>query len=242
MAADGNILGQLPPGVSGGYYDLRINTRTGPLSDKRVRQAISLATDRPAVSVSLFGLMAVFDNTIGSDSPFFNPDAPSFAVRDVERAKALLAEAGYPDGVDLGNILIHTGLGLAYETIPVILQQQWAEAGITVGLEPMEVGGWVTRVAEEHDFAIAHSGGVAKPDVYDRLQHPYGKANRGRMGWDESSPEGAAFYELLDRARSIAGTRRSTSRPSATSRRWRWMERRTSSSEGLLLHRRCERR
>ena len=203
VQSDGMVIGQLPPGVRGPYYDLRINTRTGPLSDKRVRQALSLAIDRPAVSESLFGLMPVFDNTIGPESPFFNPDAPSFAVRDVERAKALLAEAGYPDGVDIGNILIHLDLGLAYENIPVILQQQWAEAGITVGLETLDLGTWVIRVAQEHDFDIGHSGGSPKPDPFDQIEHPYAKSNRGRTAWDES-PEGAAFYELLERARTIA--------------------------------------
>ena len=57
VASDGNVIAELPPGVNGPYYDLRINTRAerldgsvNPLGDKRVRQALSLATDRPALS------------------------------------------------------------------------------------------------------------------------------------------------------------------------------------------------
>jgi len=211
IQADGNVLAVLPPGVSGPYYDLRINTRkerldgsTNPLGDVRVRQALSLAMDRPGVSEALFGLMPIFDNTIGPDSPFFNPDAPSFAVRDVERAKALLTEAGYPDGVDIGSLLIHANLGLAYEIIPVLLQQHWAEAGITVALESMDVGSWVVRVATDQDFDLANSGGSPKPDAFDLIEHPWAKSQELRTGWGLSSPEGAAFYELLAEARTLA--------------------------------------
>ena len=76
-----------------------MRTDTGPFADKRVRQAMALTLDRPALVAGLFRGQA----EIGNDSPI-SPLYPSAdpAVpqrhKDLDRAKALLAEAGVPNG------------------------------------------------------------------------------------------------------------------------------------------------
>ena len=79
---------------------LAMNTTKGPLKDKRVRQAIAYAIDRN------FILKAIMQGTakealtgIHPDSPFYEPDVNPYAV-DLDKANALLDEAGFPRGDD----------------------------------------------------------------------------------------------------------------------------------------------
>ena len=63
------------------------------------------------------------------EMPYYKPDPAA--------AKKLLAEAGYPDGIDLGNYIVVAANPLDVACAQ-ILQQQWPEAGITVEITPME--------------------------------------------------------------------------------------------------------
>src|SRR6185312_14118645 len=56
---------------------------------------------------------------------------------DAAAAKKLLAEAGYPDGIDLGDYIVVAANPLDVSCAQ-ILQQQWAQAGIKVAIKPME--------------------------------------------------------------------------------------------------------
>jgi peptide/nickel transport system substrate-binding protein len=84
---------------SSAHEELSMRCDTAPFTDPRVRQAIALTLNRPAIIDALFQGYA----DIGNDSPF----APVFAstdtsvaqrVRDIAQAKALLAAAGHPSG------------------------------------------------------------------------------------------------------------------------------------------------
>lgn len=77
---------------------LAFNTKKAPLDDKRVRQAIAYATDRDFIVNALFlGIATPALNGIHPGSPFYNPDVNPYDF-DVDRANALLDEAGHaPD-------------------------------------------------------------------------------------------------------------------------------------------------
>ena len=75
-----------------------------PWNDVRVRQAMSLAIDRPGVNRIIYNDP---DGWTGNDTHMNGVNAeflPRPVERDVEQARALLAEAGYPDGIDLPAI------------------------------------------------------------------------------------------------------------------------------------------
>lgn len=107
-------------------------TDTKPFDDNRVRQAMKLAVDRPALVQSvLLGYGEVGnDNPVPLGSPYAFAAAPP--ARDVAEAKRLLAEAGYPDGL---TVELRTAEG-----VPGMLKmaqafaQMVAEAGITVNV------------------------------------------------------------------------------------------------------------
>jgi peptide/nickel transport system substrate-binding protein len=80
---------------------LGANTARPPFDDPRVRQAVAYAVDRQAyVDTVLFGYGKPMDGGSIPESNWAYADLHTYAERDLDKAKALLAEAGYPDGLD----------------------------------------------------------------------------------------------------------------------------------------------
>ena len=131
-------------GITASYMTVIFNTREGPMSDVRVRKAVQLAVDSDAINSAIyFGLGEVSCNPILESHWAYLPfECPE---RDVEKAKALLAEAGYgPDNP----------LQLKYmpENIPVtqkmaeVIQQNLAEAGIEMEIVIVDSPTWLDKV------------------------------------------------------------------------------------------------
>ncbi|MGI6784567.1 MAG: ABC transporter substrate-binding protein [Aminivibrio sp.] len=120
----------------------QINTTAGDaLADKRVRQALSYAMDRETM------IIAAYDEIAQPAYSMFNADSVfgGFTVEELEaagiptyqydpdKAKSLLAEAGYPNGLDIGNILCITGS--YWEKMSTVFQANLADIGVKVGIE-----------------------------------------------------------------------------------------------------------
>ena len=115
---------------------LGINTAEGSTADVRVRRALSLGTDRRAViDTVLFGYGEVGTKISCGKVPYgwcedADPPLP-YHEYDPDQAKALLAEAGYPDGLDL---TMQVSLPLDIQTAE-ILQEQWSAIGVNLSIE-----------------------------------------------------------------------------------------------------------
>ena len=118
---------------SSAHQELSMRCDTAPFSDPRVRQAIALTLNRPAVVDALFQGYA----DIGNDSPF----APVFAstnisvaqrVQDVSEARALLAAAGHPSGF---TAQLTTQQYLELPQYAQIVAQAAASIGVTIQLK-----------------------------------------------------------------------------------------------------------
>jgi peptide/nickel transport system substrate-binding protein len=93
-------IGNYVPGV-GSLNHLQFNMAHPVISDLRVRQAIAYAIDRDFVTEQLHqGSTMELLGGIHPSSPFYNADVERYDV-DLDKARALLAEAGYADGLDL---------------------------------------------------------------------------------------------------------------------------------------------
>ena len=106
------------------------------VGDPLVREALELAMDKQAIVDMVAGGYAVpvdtYVNTIHGD--LCNTDIK--VTQDIEKAKKLMADAGYANGVE---ITMNTAAGNAiYENIATILQAQWAQIGVTLKIEPLE--------------------------------------------------------------------------------------------------------
>lgn len=131
-----------------GFDLIRLRADTEPGNDPRVIQALKLATDRQAI----FMLVQQGYGAVGRDSPigplyasYYTEETP-LPERDVEAARQLLAEAGYEDGLQFD---LHTPDTGNRPDLAVVIQEQWAAAGIDVNVivEPESVyygdDGWL---------------------------------------------------------------------------------------------------
>jgi len=106
--------------------------RQAPFDDVRVRQALSYAIDRDAVNEALLdGRGEVMWGLWSSASRFHDPTLEDHYAYDPERARALLAEAGYADGfsADIGGTPTPIVTRFAE-----VLQQQWGEVGVRLNI------------------------------------------------------------------------------------------------------------
>lgn len=184
--------------VPGGYYEIFVNTREKPWSDKRVRQALSYAIDRPKVKKVLPGIFTPASNPVPGNRDAFSDAAASFDAQNVAKAKQLLADAGHPNGFDAGELYVYSDAGADYGVLAQVIQDSAAKAGITMKIRTVDLATWADTVLAKEKYGIALGGAVPKPTDYDYIAHTWGKALGAATGWQEQAPE---FYRLLASAR-----------------------------------------
>ena len=117
----------LQTGVSGLAQAQALNGN--PLSDVRVRQAISYAIDRNLITESVFGGYAVPADGLLPNGPFKSPNLNKYPY-DPEKAKALLAEAGWDSSRTLEMVYYYDDQITA--DLMAVLQSQLADVGINM--------------------------------------------------------------------------------------------------------------
>lgn len=149
-----------------GFDLVRLRADRAPGNDPRVMQAMKLAVDREAI----FQAVQLGYGSVGRDSPIgplyeaYYSEATPLPARDVAAAQALLAEAGYADGLSLD---LHVPDSGGRPDLAVVLKEQLTEAGfdINVIVEPESVyygdNGWL-----EVDFGITGWGSRPVPQFY----------------------------------------------------------------------------
>ena len=194
LQEDPNIIVDTAPQLS--YDYLGVNLTREPFTDVRVRQAIAYAMDREQLcDAGFFGLCDTLYEPVGDGSPW-NFDYRPYE-RDVEKAKELLAEAGYPDGFEM-ELLPTTQYG---ETVRAaqVLQQQLAEIGIEASINAPEWSEWLELEGNfMYDAYICNWNGLIDADQYYYLQH---RTDQVFNFTGYSNPE---FDELVEQGRSIS--------------------------------------
>jgi peptide/nickel transport system substrate-binding protein len=109
------------------------------LDDPLVRQALAHATDRQAiVDVVTFGHGIVANSFVPIGAQFYNPENPARQF-DLERARALMAEAGV--GSLSFELMIQAG-DRVEEQIAVLLQEQWKAIGVDISIRRVDPSQW----------------------------------------------------------------------------------------------------
>jgi len=117
---------------------ITLNNREAPLNDVRVRQALSYAIDRQALIDSVnFGVGTPAKGFRAPGTLYYNDQLVGWPL-DVEKAKSLLAEAGYPNGFNL-TMEIVTGREM-HQQIATLVKDMWAKIGVNLTIVPLESG------------------------------------------------------------------------------------------------------
>jgi peptide/nickel transport system substrate-binding protein len=131
------------------YYWLGINVEHPKFQDIRVRHAVQYALDIPAILDAAF--FGVVDRATGyqSASSLGHRDANLIEQRDLNKARALLAEAGVPDGFQTTLTIINATL---WTDIAQVIQANLAEVGIEVEILTYDSGAfWTLGIESEGD-------------------------------------------------------------------------------------------
>ena len=171
--------------------------QTNPIyQNKKLREAIAYAIDNQTfVDVVFRGSAVAGDSPLPKASPAYNENVKKYN-QDIEKAKKLLAEAGYPNGLDIELWCMDDGPRV---DMCVIIQDQLKKIGINVEIKIFEFGAYVSKTAlpnKELYFLSWNSSGdgdVALYPLFHSSQH--------------GAPGNRSFYsnkevdKLLDKAR-----------------------------------------
>ena len=146
---------------------LYLNNAVAPLNDVRVRQALCYATDVPQIIDFVCNGAGVATGTsmYPAFTRYFLPELAEAYPTNVEKAKQLLAEAGYPDGFAL-TITVPSNYAQHVQTAEV-LEQQLGSIGVRVRIEPVEWETWVSDVYRGRSY-MATVCGIAASDMTAR--------------------------------------------------------------------------
>ncbi len=174
------------------YYTAFFNYARGPLEDVRVRQAMNYALNRADLQqVLMMGLGEATCSIFPSEFWASGPEAKDYYPYDPDRARELLAEAGYPDGVEIAP---RSWPDQAAMQRTEIIGNQLAQVGIRLNVTPVQPAQaiQVFMIEQQGDMLISPTGGNPDPSLaFDRQFSATALRNAGKV-------ELPGYRELLD--------------------------------------------
>jgi len=194
------------------YYGYILNTRRAPFDDVRVRQAIAHALDKELYVDTLLGGQGRVTHTVIPAGMFGHTDDVPVHAYDPARARALLAEAGYPNGFTMNAV--YTAADTFIAPMAAVLQQWLGDVGIRVELVGLDTGATnARRDAGDYDILV---GGPARADPDEILTErfhsesmaPNGRNNSFYAAVDDLIEAQRAAVDPTERARILAEIQR----------------------------------
>lgn len=158
----------LRPSMNVGY--LAFNTQQAPFDNAKVRQALNMAVDKEGIIDAFYnGFAEPAKNPLPSSLWGYNDDITDYEY-DLDAAKALLAEAGYPDGfeTDLWYMPVTRPYIPQPKKIAEVMQNDFAKIGVTVNLVTEDWATYLDKTsAGEHSMALlGWTGDNGDPDNF----------------------------------------------------------------------------
>ena len=180
----------------GGYMNLAMDVRTPPFDNILVRRALQAATDRQAIlDGAQLGLGGIaYDHPVTPTDPFFN-DACKPPEYNPDLARELLAQAGFPDGIQL--TLYTATAGAAMVEMATVMKEKAAPAGIDLEIEVMSEDGYWSDGWMVKPFTTVWWGGRPPHEAFS-IVYPTG------AGWNESFYSNTEVDSLIEKGATTA--------------------------------------
>ena len=186
---------------------LYLNNAVKPFDDIRVRQALSHAVDKQGIIDLAFD---GYGSPIGTSiypafGKYFDESLIDYYEYDVEKAKSLLAEAGYPDGFEM-TITVPSNYKPHIDTAEVLVQQL-AAIGVTATIQLVEWETWVSDTYAGRNFQTTVVGFDASTmtarALLERWTSDHGKnmINYNSAEYDELFQQAIAAYDDAEQTR-----------------------------------------
>lgn len=133
--------------ISNGMWCVEMNVTMAPFDNKLVRQAIAYAIPYQTIMDSvLYGLAKpLYGDSDNVATTLEWPQATGYST-NLDRARELLAEAGYADGFET-SIFYDLGQGIISEPLAVLIQESLAQIGVRTTIEPVPGANWRGQMA-----------------------------------------------------------------------------------------------
>ena len=171
------------------------NTQKAPLNDVKVRKALGMAVDKEAIKIAAYnGLGKVGVGPMVSTTQYATEDL-DVAPFDLDAAKALLAEAGYPDGFE---IKIYTNENQARIDAAQVVQNSWAKIGVKATVTTLEYAAYYEAV-NSGEYDVCFFGWISNGDPDNTLYGLYHSSMIGASNYSHTN--NPKVDELLEAGR-----------------------------------------
>lgn len=162
-----------------------LNPNRPPFDDIRVRQALQHAIDKELIlETVLEGISVDATGPVPQSANYYYGDVTKYPY-DVERARELLAQAGYPNGFDE---TLYTYVGGPAVPVMTVIQDMLREVGVNITLRALEIADWsqtvraseipgtfmrITRSGDPHEYVFGMLNSASIPqNNYGRYSNP----------------------------------------------------------------------
>ncbi len=157
----GVVVGETPPGFS--FYAFLFNVAQPPFDKTEVRQALHYALNQDnIIKTALHGQGTPVTVPYPKTSWAYPADLETYYTYDPEKAKALLAKAGYPNGFKAKLLIAGTGGPLLDQA--QVYQQDLAKIGVELELVPTELPQYWPQLFDSKFAIVSHGTGDATLD------------------------------------------------------------------------------
>ena len=190
-----------------------LNFAKPPLNDVRVRQALNYAIDRESFAkATMAGLSEVATTVLPKAHWAYDPALANFYKYDPDKAKALLAEAGHKDGLEL-HLIGYTDQ--RQQQRQEVLQEQLRKVGIKLRFSTFNIPEGSAAFFSKAEGNGLLSQWTGRPDPSLTFTLLYGKGSYFNSGREEATPEITAVAGRLARQRRSRGPQEGLRRPAA---------------------------